>query len=343
MPQIADDQDAVNFAISQLTEPEIISTEFESTGKLEWVNLWLGCYQPSSGARGRFLLFNAAMEDAPLLELTSPFEQDLGRRPIKLYFADGPFGAAELFWEGLAERINCDRRSDEVELFKLYLADAEKREEHLLEKPQVDRSAEAEESLEHAQVRDEEELARIRKEVAEAQTTIAGLEERLLRSPRIDYLETSQHPSVLREAIRNSRSILILICPWIRIRVLRPLLPDLDAALKRDVQILIGYGMPKNANHPDNSDEEALEELRRRQSQKKLWLVHLNTHEKVIVQDNSLFVNSSFNFLSYTGGDGRRESGTLQRGNVECVREKFLNAFPLHVRQEVQETLKMQV
>ncbi len=99
------------------------------------------------------------------------------------------------------------------------------------------------------------------------------------------------------------------------------------------------YGMPRNPNHLDNSDEEALTELRNRQVEKKLWLVHLNTHEKVILQEDVLIVNSSFNFLSYTGGDGLLESGTLQRGGVAYIRDKSLHAFPTHVRQHVQEAL----
>lgn len=333
--EVSNEKAAVEFAVSQLTETEIISTEFAESGLLEWVNLWLGCFQPDSGARGRFLLFNPGMEDAPLMELTSAFEQDLDRNPVKLYFTDGPFRAGDLFWEGLAERIRCHRKSEELEIHRLYLADAGKREEELLRKG----SPKADDSPELAGSRNEDELARVRREVAEAQTTIAELEKQLSTAPRIDYLEASQHPAVLRDAIRNSRSLLILICPWIRVRVLRPLLPDLDAAVRRGVQVLIGYGMPSNPNHPDNSDEEALTELRKRQIEKKLWLVHLNTHEKVIIQDDSLFVNSSFNFLSYTGGDGRRESGTLQRGGVVYVRDKFLNAFPSHVRQHVQEVL----
>jgi hypothetical protein len=28
---------------------------------------------------------------------------------------------------------------------------------------------------------------------------------------------------------------------------------------------------------------------------------HLGTHEKVLIQDEELFMNTSFNFLSYTG------------------------------------------
>jgi hypothetical protein len=36
--------------------------------------------------------------------------------------------------------------------------------------------------------------------------------------------------------------------------------------MQRGVDILIGYGMPKHAYHPDKTDEEALDELRQRES-----------------------------------------------------------------------------
>ena len=103
------------------------------------------------------------------------------------------------------------------------------------------------------------------------------------------------------------------------------------------INILIGYGMPKSPYHPDNTDEEALEELRERQFGQKLWLVHLGTHEKVIIQDDHLFVNTSFNFFSYTGKDGRRESGALQRGGVAPIRDKFLSAFPEDILERIRE------
>jgi hypothetical protein len=97
--------------------------------------------------------------------------------------------------------------------------------------------------------------------------------------------------------------------------------------MKRGCKIWIGYGMPKNVYHPDKTDQNALEELKKREKGGMLKLSHLGTHEKVLIQDEELFMNTSFNFLSYTGGDGRRESGTIQRGGVADLREKFIHAI----------------
>jgi len=74
--------------------------------------------------------------------------------------------------------------------------------------------------------------------------------------------------------------------------------------------------MPKNGSYPEKSDQNALEELKKREHGGQFQLAFLGTHEKVLIQDDEVFMNSSFNFLSYTGGDGRRESETVQRGGI---------------------------
>lgn len=350
VPSITHDDEAAEYTLSLLSEQEIVAAELEASGDLQWVTLWLGCYQPTSGSRGRFLLFNPAVEDTPMLELTLAFEQDLGRKPFKLYFPDGPLHTAELFWQRLSERILSERMTEELETNRTYLAEVAIHEQNLRQRvsvsssqtDRVETSKQANTAPAPRPVAQEdsliiEELVAAQEAVSLAEAKIASLEKQLASVPRIEHLEASQHPAVLRTAIRQSKSLLILICPWIRIKVLRPLLPDIDAAIRRGVHILIGYGMPKSSFHPDKTDDEALDELRQRQSGQQLWLVHLGTHEKVIVQDDQIFVNSSFNFFSYTGGDGRRESGTLQHGGVGPFRDKFISAFPEHIQQSIRE------
>jgi hypothetical protein len=86
-------------------------------------------------------------------------------------------------------------------------------------------------------------------------------------------------------------------------------------------------GNLKNGSYPEKSDQNALDELKKRERSGLLRLAFLGTHEKVPIQDNEVFMNSSFNFLSYTGGDGRRESGTIQRGGISELRQKFIDAI----------------
>jgi hypothetical protein len=163
-----------------------------------------------------------------------------------------------------------------------------------------------------------------RAEIDRQQTELERLEELLASAPRTRHLRVEDHPQILRKALREAQEVLILISPWIKMRVLSQYLPDLDSALNRGCEIWIGYGMPRSDFHRDRSDEKALDTLRKRERERRLFLVELGTHEKVLIKDDDLFVNTSFNWLSYAGGDGRRESGLLQEGGVQSIKEEFL-------------------
>ena len=142
--------------------------------------------------------------------------------------------------------------------------------------------------------------------------------------PTSQLLECREHPPLLGQALREAKQTLILISPWVKMRVLRPLLPELDGLLARGCEVWIGYGMPKSKHHQNSSDADAIRALQERQQTGMLYLVEMVTHEKVLIVDDLLFVNSSFNWLSYTGGDGRRETGTVLRGRLSHIRDRFL-------------------
>ena len=324
--RITEDQEVGSYALTLVDEDDVESFEVFPEGKKEWVTLWLGCYQPPNGSGGRFLLFNPACEDSPLADMSVSFEQDLLSDRIQLYFQDDVASTASLFWRGLSRRLVAERKTEEllIGMGSLIEADAKL---GAVSGPAV--SEELDEALGGINTKEESsELVSLRKFKVEMEKSNARLSAELEAIPRTQHIEAGQHPAILVEAIDNARAVLILICPWIRMRVLRPLLPKLDKAMQRGCEIYIGYGMPKSPHHPDSTDEEALAELRKREKSGMLRLCHLNTHEKVIVQDDQRFVTSSFNFLSYTGGDGRRESGTLWLGGVAPLREKFLAVFP---------------
>ena len=170
----------------------------------------------------------------------------------------------------------------------------------------------------------EQAMQQAKAEIERQQTELEKLEELLASAPRTRHLRVEEHPQMLRKALREAQEVLILISPWIKMRVLSQYLPDLDSALKRGCEIWIGYGMPRSDFHRDRSDEKALDALRKREREQRLFLVELGTHEKVLIKDDDLFVNTSFNWLSYDGGDGRRESGLLQEGGVQSIKEEFL-------------------
>lgn len=327
MAGMSKDEDAASYALTLAEEKEVAEYELQAAGTLGWVSLWLGCYQPLTGSGGRYLLFNPGNEDAPLLDLSIAFEQELGRSPIKMYFPDDSLRTSAAFWQAIASRTSAERKREELETQRSYLSELSIRAEKVSRpaRPVV----EPLNTVDVPVVFDKrtEEISELRQIMIAMESKVAVLQRALESMPRIEHIEADQHPAVLLDAINNASEVLIMICPWIRRRVLKPLLPAIDKALRRGCCIWIGYGMPKNIHHPDNSDEDAIAELRKRQTGGQLHLAHLSTHEKVLIQDDRVFVNSSFNFLSYTGGDGRRESGTIQRGGVATIRNKFLDAF----------------
>jgi hypothetical protein len=146
----------------------------------------------------------------------------------------------------------------------------------------------------------------------------------LAEIPSTELIEARNHPHVLAQAIKEAEHTLIVISPWIKMRVLRPLLPAIDALLARGCEMWIGYGMPKNPRYEDKTDPEALEALTERQQAGKLHLVYLSTHEKTLIVDDRMFVTSSWNWFGYTGGDGRRETGVVLRGRLANYRDRFL-------------------
>jgi hypothetical protein len=167
-------------------------------------------------------------------------------------------------------------------------------------------------------------IERAAAEINRQQTEIEKLEKLVAEMPVTRHLSVAEHPDILHKALRDAREVLVVISPWIKMRVLSRYLRDIDSALERGCEIWIGYGMPRSEFHRDNSDERALAALRERAQNHRLFLVELGTHEKVLIQDDDVFVNTSFNWLSYDGNDGRRESGLLQCGGVQAIRQKFL-------------------
>lgn len=324
--RVTEDEEAGSYALTLVDEDDIESFEVSPEGKKEWVTLWLGCYQPPNGSGGRFLLFNPACEDSPLLDMSVSFEQDLVSERIQLYFQDDVVSTASLFWQGLSGRLAAERKTEELLIGLNTLVEAEAKLDEAADPADSD---ELNAALGETHVtEDSEELLSLRKFKVEMEQRNAKLSAELGAIPRTQHIEAAEHPEILIKAIDDARAVLILICPWIKKRVLRPLLPRLDKAMQRGCEIYIGYGMPKIRTIRITVTRTLSPSCAKREKSGMLRLCHLNTHEKVIVQDDQRFVTSSFNFLSYTGGDGRRESETIWFGGVAALREKFLAAFP---------------
>jgi phosphatidylserine/phosphatidylglycerophosphate/cardiolipin synthase-like enzyme len=101
----------------------------------------------------------------------------------------------------------------------------------------------------------------------------------------------------------------MIISPWIKAQVVdRDLLSKLKDAIKRGVQIYIGYGIaddePKRLRKVDKEAEEKLAGLAKRNSNF-VFRRFGDTHAKVLVCDSKFCVTGSFNWLSFRGDPDR--------------------------------------
>jgi hypothetical protein len=148
------------------------------------------------------------------------------------------------------------------------------------------------------------------------------------QAPRVVHLQTAEHGPWLAKAFAEARETIVIISPWLKVRVVRPLLAAMKDALERGCEVWIGHGMPTSAFHQDRSDEEAVRLIDALQRSGRLIRVdNLGTHEKVLVCDDEFFVTTSYNWLSYDGKD-RREHGVVQFGSqVSALRAQYLSVM----------------
>jgi len=134
-----------------------------------------------------------------------------------------------------------------------------------------------------------------------------------------------QHPGLLREALLEAKQRLLIISPWIRHQVVNwEFLSALEAALRRGVQVYIGYGIDDGEANKGNAAQSKLpitpqaeRELNKlAQKHKNFKFVYVgNTHRKSLVCDDRFAVTTSFNWLSFRGDTGkpRDERGWVVR------------------------------
>lgn len=146
---------------------------------------------------------------------------------------------------------------------------------------------------------------------------IKELESRLSAVPKIHHIRTEDHQEWLRRALTEATHTIVIVSPWIKTRVLRPLLPMLAAAVRRGCRIWIGHGMPPNAFHQDRSDPDALRSLDA-MGESVVRADDLGTHEKVLICDDQFVIVTSYNWLSFDGRN-RRERGIVQLGGDVSV------------------------
>jgi len=119
------------------------------------------------------------------------------------------------------------------------------------------------------------------------------------------------HNKLLKNAMRNSEHTVIILCGWVTTYVIdKEFKMLLGKALKRGVNVLIGYGYTasgevKPANPHQKEAEAYLERLREwcadNDTKGILVVKKFPNHAKVLIRDDKYAVMGSFNWLSNAG------------------------------------------
>ncbi|WIW69850.1 phospholipase D-like domain-containing protein [Anaerosinus gibii] len=141
-------------------------------------------------------------------------------------------------------------------------------------------------------------------------------------------LFTYDHRPLLIQALKEAKSSVLIISPWIKSGGLDNEVLDLiDQATKRNTRVIIGYGISKK----EDSDRwiiDKLNDIKSRKYGKNLELIALNnTHEKVLIMDSEFMVITSFNWLSFKGDPQRgfRQETGYYTESAQCIAEMKKN------------------
>lgn len=134
-------------------------------------------------------------------------------------------------------------------------------------------------------------------------------------------LDTQEHPSYLRYALRNAKEMVAIHSPWVRFSVLEKYQDDIESALKRGVKVAIKYGLkPRNRFEKppiDSKSKELFEAWAKEHNGFKS--ITDNNHSKILICDSEFMVIGSFNWLSF-GGLGDKDNEV--RGETSSVVRK---------------------
>jgi formylglycine-generating enzyme required for sulfatase activity len=174
-------------------------------------------------------------------------------------------------------------------------------------------------------------------EIGDLQAQIAQLRDQVTAlksaSSAVDVLSTAQHRPKLLEALRDAKERVIIVSPWLKLNAVdQELRTDIAEALRRGVQVWIGYGFSE-ADVQEKRTLEKLQELQKGKGGKNLRIQHLgSSHAKVVICDSRYMITTSFNWLSFAGREewgSRIEFGTLVRdpASVQAMLQRLQPLF----------------
>jgi hypothetical protein len=158
--------------------------------------------------------------------------------------------------------------------------------------------------------------------------------EAALQALPIRNLYTFDHPPLLEEALNHTRERLMIISPWIKANVVdKGFLEKLEALLKRNVAVFIGYGISKqptaNLDPQHQAARDQLSHLAGKYSSFRFKRLG-DTHAKILIKDSDFSVVSSFNWLSFKGDPNRtfRDEQGLKVQDKNFIEKKFAELLP---------------
>ena len=151
------------------------------------------------------------------------------------------------------------------------------------------------------------------------------------------HIYTYDHPPLLKEALTDSTSRLMIISPWIKGEVVdADFLKQLEGLLRNGVAVYIGHGIQvEPTKKPKPEDQWAKEQLSHlAHKYKNLCFKRLgNTHAKVLIADDKFSVISSFNWLSFKGDSSRpfRDEQGIKVQDKHFIERQFQELLPRFV------------
>lgn len=123
-----------------------------------------------------------------------------------------------------------------------------------------------------------------------------------------------EHPDHLNKALESAKKRLLIISPWVKGGVVNTdFVAKLERRIRAGVEVHIGHGIGTDDRDSDEWALRKLHNLAKRYEGKFKFVRLKNTHAKILIYDG-IWINTSFNWLSFKGDPNRTfrmEEGTL--------------------------------
>lgn len=148
----------------------------------------------------------------------------------------------------------------------------------------------------------------------------------------IIQIEGKAHKKELIDSINNSKEDLIILSGWISDYVImknEEFLPSLISALKKGVNVYLGYGYETSGKHESRYATKALKEFESLEDKySNLKIKVFATHKKLIIKDDEYIICGSFNWLSNNSVNNEEASLKIKDlDTVISIKKDYLNDF----------------